>query len=227
MEIGLIGVGRMGRELARRLKDHVSLTAFDRDAASLAAVQNKLGISTAASISQLATLGTVILAVPDAEVINCVKELNESKVRVRVVNIATNVNQSALEQSAGQQVRCINVKFVAHAGEMALGIDPVIIVNEYPPDLAEMAKRIFAPVGKVVVGQADLVRFINRTAAEKALEAAVNIEESLHQGGVSEPEIVRSAIRHVAAGVLKAYADQDLGPFALDVVRSVRAKIKK
>ena len=66
MEIGLIGVGRMGRELARRLKDHVSLTAFDRDAASLAAVQNKLGISTAASISQLATLGTVILAVPDA-----------------------------------------------------------------------------------------------------------------------------------------------------------------
>jgi hypothetical protein len=44
---------------------------------------------------------------------------------------------------------------------------------------------------------------------------------------VNEPEIVKSAIRQVAAGVLKAYADQDLGPFARNIVRSVRAKTKK
>lgn len=31
MQVGLVGIGRMGRVLARRLKDHVELTVYDRD----------------------------------------------------------------------------------------------------------------------------------------------------------------------------------------------------
>ncbi len=227
MQVGLVGVGRFGKELARRLKDRVSLTVFDRDAASLTAAQRKLGISTASSIGELAGLGTVILAVPDSEVMDCIGEFNRLDVPLMVINVATNVRQSALEQVAGRHIRCISVKFVAHAGEMELGLDPVIVVNDSPAELAEAAKVIFATAGKVLVGKADLVCSINRVATEKALEAAVYIEEELRQAGVSDPELVKSAIRQVAAGVLKAYANQDLGPFARDIVRAVRAKMGK
>lgn len=227
MQVGLIGVGRMGRELARRLKDHVELTIFDHDAAFLATIQGELGIPAAGSIDELAAIGTVILAVPDPEVINCIKDFNQLKTPIAVINIATNVAQHVLDEAATPPVRCIGVKFVGHAGEMSLGLDPVVIVNSQPAELVPLAKEIFAPIGHLVVGKADIVSFINTTAAEKALEAAVYIEEGLRQQGVSDPDIVKSAIRQVAAGVLKAYADQDLGPFARNVVRAVRAKMKK
>ncbi len=227
MQVGIIGIGRMGRELARRLKNHVNLTIFDRDPAFLAGMQSELGLPSAGSIDELAALGTVILAVPDPEVINCIKDFNQLKTPVTIINIATNVAQHVLEETAVPPVRCINVKFVGHAGEMSLGLDPVVIVDSRPADLAPVAKEIFAAAGHVIVGKADIVSFINTTAAEKALEAAVYIEESLRQQNVTDPDIVKSAIRQVAAGVLKAYADQDLGPFARQIVRAVRAKMKK
>ncbi len=227
MQVGIIGVGRMGRELARRLKDHIELTIFDRDAAFLATVANEFAIPAAASIDEVAAVGTVILAVPDPEVINCIKDFNQRPAPLTVINIATNVAQHVLEEAAAPHVRCIGVKFVGHAGEMSLGLDPVVIVNERPAALVDTAKAIFGPVGQVVVGKADTVSAINTAAAEKALEAAVYIEEALRQQGITDPAIVKSAIRQVAAGVLKAYADQDLGPFARQIVRAVRAKFKR
>jgi len=227
MQVGLIGGGRMGRELARRLKDHVELTIFDRDAAFLATVQNELGIPAAGSIDELAAIGTVILAVPDPEVVNCIKDFNQLKTPITVINIATNVAQHVLEETAVPPVRCFGVKFVGQAGEMSLGLDPVIVIDSRPAGLVPVAREIFASVGHVIVGKADIVSLVNNAAAAKALEAAVHIEETLRQQGVDDPAIVKSAIRMVAAGVLKAYADQDLGPFARQIVRAVRAKMKK
>lgn len=227
MQVGLIGIGRMGRVLAKRLKDHVELTIYDRDPENMAATQRELGVRVASGLEDLAGLGAVILAVPDPEVINCIKDFNQLKTPMIIINIATNVAQHVLEATAAKHVRCIGVKFVGHAGEMALGLTPVIIVNDRPAELAEVAKEIFAPVGHVMVGKADVVSYINTSAAEKALEAAVNIEEGLKQHGVTDPEIIKSAIQQVAAGILKAYADQDLGPFARQVVRAVKAKLKK
>lgn len=227
MQVGLVGVGRMGRELARRLAARVDLTVYDRDPASLEAVCDELQINSAPSIEELAALGTVILAVPDLEVINCLKDFNQLKMPLVVINVATNVAQHVLEESAARHVRCIGVKFIGHAGEMTLGLDPVIIINERPAELVPLAQDIFSAVGPVVVGKADMVTSVNTLAAERALEAAVHIEESLLQQGVTSPDIVRSAIRQVAAGVLKAYADRDLGPFAREIVRAVRAKLKK
>jgi 3-hydroxyisobutyrate dehydrogenase-like beta-hydroxyacid dehydrogenase len=227
MQVGIIGVGRMGRELARRLKDHVELTVFDRDAAFLATVQNDLGLPAAGSIDELAAIGTVILAVPDPEVINCIKDFNQLKTPITVINIATNVAQHVLEETAVPPVRCIGVKFVGQAGEMALGLDPVVVIDSRPAELVPVAQAIFAAVGPVLVGKADIVSLVNNIAGEKALEAAVHIEENLRQQGVTDPAIVKSAIRMVAAGIMKAYADQNLGPFARQIVRAIRAKMKK
>lgn len=227
MQVGLIGVGRMGKELTRRLAGQLNLTVFDRDPALMAAACGNLPVGQAATIEDLAALGTVILAVPDPEVINCIKDFNQLKVPLVVINIATNVSRHVLAAAAGSQVRCIGVKFIGHAGEMSLGHDPVIIVDDWPAELVPLVEEIFRPVGMVIVGKADMVTEINAVAAEKALQAAVHIEEGLRRQGVTDPEMIRSAIGQVAAGVLKAYAHQDLGPFAREIVRAVKVKMKK
>jgi len=178
-------------------------------------------------MEDLAALGTVILAVPDQEVVNCIKDYNQLQVPLTVINVATNVAQHVLEETAARQVKCIGVKFVGHADSMALGLDPVIIINDHPVELVPVAESIFSAAGQVLIAKADVVSFINTTAAQKALEAAVHIEEELQNQGVKNPAIVNSAIRQVAAGIMKAYADQDLGPFARQIIRAIRARRKK
>ena len=86
--------------------------------------------------------------------------------------------------------------------------------------------EIFQVVGQVIVGRADIVHTINTIAAEKALEAAVGIEEALKEEHITEPTIIKSAIKQVAAGILKAYADEDMGPFAREIVQSVKNKMR-
>ncbi|BBB90866.1 MAG TPA: NAD(P)-binding domain-containing protein [Methylomusa anaerophila] len=227
MKFGLIGVGRMGKVLASRLSAHADVLIYDRDGVKLNEVADELGLMAANDLAEIASLGTVVLVVPDREVISCIKDFNLLKRPLHVINVATNVAQHVLEETAAKHVRCIGVKFVAHAREMALGSEPVIIVNEWPVELTMLAAEIFAPVGKIIIGQADQVSLINTKAVEMALTAAVEIEEALTKEHYYDPDIIKSAIRQVAAGALKGYADGDLGPFAREIVQAIRAKMKR
>lgn len=226
-EIGLIGVGRMGKVLSSKLVSQVKLKIFDRDESRLQAVAEELGIPTANSLEELAELGTIILVVPDREVINLIKDFNQMERNITVINVATNVARHVLATTALPQVKCIGAKFIAQAREIAMGAEPVIIVDDRPAELVPLVQEVFAPVGKIIIGNADVVTYINTQAAEKALTAAVLIEETLRCQPYVNSDVIKSAISQVAAGVLKAYADDDLGPFAREIVRAIRAKLRK
>jgi len=225
MRIGLIGVGRMGRILARLLAGNVELCLFDRNIEQMNQVATELNVATVNQLEDIVKMGTIILAVPDYEVVSCIKVFNQIKIPIQVINIATNVAQPILEQIAAAHVKCICIKFIGHADEMALGQRPVIIVNEFPADIVPEMIKIFQTIGHVLVGRADIVHFINNIAAEKALEAAVGIEEALKQQHITDPLIIKSSIKQVAAGILKAYADGNMGPFAREIVQSVKKKV--
>lgn len=227
MKIGLVGVGRMGRVLAKLLAGHVELCLFDRNLGEMNKLAVELNVTTVHNLEDIVKNETVILAVPDHEVVSCIKVFNQIKSPVRVINIATNVAQPMLEKMAAPHVKCICIKLIGHADEIGLGEKPVIIVNEFPADLVPEMVEIFQNVGQVLVGKADVVHFINTIAAEKALEAAVGIEESLKRQQITDPLIIKSAIRQVAAGILKAYADGNMGPFAREIVQSVKQKISR
>lgn len=227
MRIGLVGVGRMGRVLAGRMKEYAEVCLFDRDPERLAIVAQELELPVAAGIDELADVGTVILAVPDREVVSLIKDFNLIHKPLVIINLATNVAQMVLEETALKHVRCTGVKLIGHAGEIAMGQRPAIIVNDKPGDLVPIAQELFTPIGDIIVGKSDSVTAINTIAAQKALEAAVNIEETLISGGVTDSNVIKSAIRQVAAGILKAYTNDDLGPFAREIVRAIRAKLKR
>ena len=215
----------MGSVLATRLAGSWRLAIYDRNSHKAAAVAAATGAVVLSGLTEAAACGRVILAVPDKEVLSCLQEFNAIEQELVVFNVATNVPQTIVENAAASHIRCISVKIIGHAGEMALGFDPVIVVNEQPQSLTKVARQIFSAVGHVIVGQADQVTEINTVAAEKALEAAVRIEDELHRRGYEQTEVIQSAISQVAAGILKAYANDDLGPFAKEIVREVQSKM--
>lgn len=228
MKIGLVGIGRMGRVLAELLvKKQAELCIFDRNIDQMNLLAEKLNVSTAVNLEEIMNWEIVILAVPDREVVSCIKKFNVIEKPLMVINIATNVGQDMLNHMAAPHVKCICAKFVGHADEIALGHCPVIIVNQFPKELVEQTVEIFQLVGQVVIGDADLVYTINKIAAEKAIEAAIGIEDMLQQKNITEPAIIKSAIRQVAAGIMKAYADDNLGPFAREIVHSVKNRSRR
>jgi len=227
MGIGLVGVGRMGAVLAKRLAGHVELCLFDRNTERMNVVAEQLNVCTVNNLEDIVEMGTVILAVPDNEVVSCIKRFNQIKKPITVINIATNVSQHMVDKIADPHVKCICIKFIGHATEMALGHRPVILVNQFPADIVPQMVELFQIVGPVLVGKADIVHTINTIAAEKAIEAAVGIEEALKKQNITDEDIVKSAIRQVAAGILKAYTDGNMGPFARKIVESVKSKIAK
>ncbi|VBB06896.1 Hypothetical protein LUCI_2136 [Lucifera butyrica] len=227
MQVGLIGIGRMGKALIPGLAEQFELWIYDRDPANMETVAEKYPVFIAKDLAQIAESGVVILVVPDREVVSCLKELNQIKKPVVVINAATNVARYTLQEMAAGHVKCIGAKFVGQAGEIVLGQKPVIIIDDQPADLVPLVKEIFAGIGPIVVGKADMVTYINTVAAEAVLEAAVRMEESLRYRGITEPVVIQTAIRQVGAGILKAYADNDLGPFAREIVRAIRARINK
>lgn len=221
MRVGLIGLGRMGQVLAEKLQGKVDLVLYDRVIERVEALAADSS-SVARSMADFKERDIIILAVPDAEVLGCVRELNALKTPLVVVNIATNVTQASLEQTAEKPLECIGVKIIGQAKQMALGERPFIIADDSKPQLLPKVTELFQHVGEVSSGSSDQVAMINTLAAKAVLEACVAIERALVLQGITNPAIIKSAISQVGAGTMNAYANGDLGPFARDIVAAIR-----
>jgi pyrroline-5-carboxylate reductase len=221
MKVGIIGTGRMGKILAQRMAAQHEVYLYDADSAAACQLAGQLQVGAACSLADLEA-ATVVLAVPDAAVKGCIEELQQQGKPRNVFSVATNISREILAGMAGPTLQCLNVKIIGHAGEMSRGARPVIVADNIDPQLAELACQLFAPVGTVLVAEADLVKTINSVATEEALKAAVAIEQALCAAGIDDPAMITGALSVVAPGVLKAYAEDDLGPFARGIVCALR-----
>ena len=211
----------MGRILAERMATQHEVSLYDADSEAACRLAGQLQVGAACSLAEL-DAATVVLAVPDAAVKGCIEELQRQGETRHVFSVATNISREILAEMAGPTLQCLNVKIIGHAGEMSRGARPVIVADNIDPQLAELACQLFAPVGTVLVAEADLVKTINSLATQEALKAAVAIEQALCAAGIDDPTMIGGALSQVAPGVLKAYAEDDLGPFARGIVCALR-----
>lgn len=223
MKIGIIGAGRMGKILAQRLSAEYQVVMFDSEGAALHAAMRTLNIESVTMIGNL-DVECCILAVPDFAVELCMLELAQASKQMDVFCIATNCSRERIVAWSTDNLRGLNVKIIGHAGEMGRGAIPVVVVDQGAPDIVEAAKRIFKHIGIVIVGDADKVITVNTLATEEALRTAVALEDALCAVGIDNADMIRCAISHVAPGVMRAYAEDDLGPFARGIVSRLRDK---
>jgi pyrroline-5-carboxylate reductase len=221
MKAGIIGAGRMGKRLAQRLSGRHEVFLYDADPAAAQAAAQALGLRAASDLAEEAA-DALVLVVPDMAVKPCIEMLLAQQATAMVFNVATNISREMLAEMAGASLRALNVKLIGHAGEMGCGAQPVIVVDEADPALAAVAAELFAPVGSVVLANADVVQTINVIATEQALKAAVMLEQALRTAGIENWEMIHGALSVVAPGVIKAYAEDDLGPFARRIIAALR-----
>lgn len=221
MKIAVLGTGRMGQVLAERLKCKHQVKLFDADGQTLSKACGLLELPACENLAEV-DVDAFILAVPDTEVSACFALLSQRKKPAVVFSVATNVSREQLNKMVSPQVQGHNVKIIGHAGEMARGANPLIVIDQGEAELVALAVEIFATVGKTMTADADAVGTINSIATTEALKAAVSLERALCESGIDDPEILRCAVSHVAPGVMRAFAEDDLGPFARGIVCRLR-----
>lgn len=65
------------------------------------------------------------------------KEFNQIQTPIVIINFYCNKYraQYKIEEMAASHVKCISIKFIGQADEMALGQRPVIMINESPAEI--------------------------------------------------------------------------------------------
>ena len=221
MRITVVGAGRMGKILAAAMAVGNEVALYDADRDRAARLAGSLKLQALATMTETAA-DAVVLAVPDKAIAPCVAELVKTGKSWNVFSVATNISREMLAAMACGEVRCLNVKIIGHAGEMSRGSRPVLVIDRGEVAMIELAQRLFAAVGVLTVGEADQVQRINSVATAEALRAAVAVESTLQKEGITDPAVIRGALSQVAPGVLRAYAEDDLGPFAREIVAKIR-----
>ena len=221
MKITVVGSGRMGKILAAAMSGGNEVALYDADRENALRVAEPLRLRVLSRLTE-AVADAVVLAVPDKVVAACVAELAATGRAWNVFSVATNISREMLAGMASKDVHCLNVKIIGHAGEMSRGSRAVLVIDQGEANLVELARQVFATVGALVVGEADQVQRINNAATESALRAAVALEHALGEAGIADPVMIRGALSQVAPGVLRAYAEDDLGPFAREIVDKIR-----
>lgn len=222
MKVGVIGTGRMGRILSERMTKVHEVTLLDADGEAAKAAAAALGVRSVQTLAEL-DVEAVVAAVPDSAVESCVKAWRAAGKAAPLFSVATNISREMLAEFDAGAHLCLNVKIIGHAGEMSHGAQPILIVDDQDLGLVETARAVFAPVGEVVTGEADRVKQINSLITEAALKAGVEMEAGLRGIGVMDERIIRAALSIVGTGVLRAYAEDDLGPFARGIVNALRS----
>ena len=223
MRVGIVGTGRMGKILAARMAAEHEVILYDTDVSSARKEAETLNLKAVPLLNDL-KVDAVVLAIPDNAIGGCIAELSKIRRKWNIFSVATNISREMLAEFSGEKLHCLNVKIIGHAGEMGRGAKPVIVIDGSNAEMVRLAQQIFSTVGTTVVGEADQVKQINSVATAEALKAAVAIEQTLETAGIKNLDMIQGALLQVATGVIRAYAEDDLGSFAKQIVKTLRGK---
>ena len=187
--IGFVGVGRMGANMARRLKDvggHVT-AVYDVDAERAASLSEEIGAECAEAPSRVAELATVIFTVvsDDADMrgifsVNDPASLlahAKGRIFVNCATISPDVHidvETLVEQRGGQSLEACMASSIPQAREGTL-----YLMCGGKPESFERAK----PVLKLLCAN---LRFIGQAGQAARVKALVNMVMNINTAGLAE-----------------------------------------
>ncbi len=212
----------MGEILAESISKNHLVTIYDQDEEKGRQAARRAGCRHGRPADVLPAAEVVILALPPAGTAPALASISSLlRSDAVVINIATTVGKEDLRPLLKGPVHLVGAKIVGHYREMRER--PAILVDADTGKGREAAFNLFSDLGDVVPGDERLVQLINTVATREAFRSAVRIEDQLREAGIG-PDLIKSALRVVAAGSIKSYAEGDTGPFAMELLKEIRSQ---
>lgn len=220
LTVMIFGAGRMGDIVTGSIckKNHVVI--YDQDEKKGREIAEKYGCRYGFPEKELPKMKVIVLALPPAVTVSALSSLRQwIQPETVVINIATTIGKDLLRLVVPHHCHWVGAKIVGHYREMREM--PAIIVDADTDYGRDVAANLFSGLGNVIFGDEQIVSYINTLATQEAFRCAVQIENQLMKAGIS-PELIKSALKVVAAGSIKSYAEGDIGPFAQELLKEIR-----
>ena len=220
--VAIIGTGRMGSLIARKIYSHYNMILIDKDLRQCGLLAKETAGLATSEYSALSLSDYIIIALPATVIPEVIQKIKSFVVKEHIlINISTDTEKPVFESLKGL-CKLTSAKIIGHAQHMATTDElPLIIIDGEDPDTSNKTANIFAKLGTVCFGDEKTVKNINNIASEEGIKAALSIKKRLEETDVPS-EYISFAIRNVACGTMNAYALGDGGPFAQKIIKKLK-----
>jgi pyrroline-5-carboxylate reductase len=195
--IGIAGLGNMGRRIAKAADAHASVVGYDIADSCMKDVCGQ-SIEQAKNVERLLEQDMIILALPGGEVLTFLQKYCSLSAALWV-NMSTFVTRKQMNDVLGHDT-CISCKIIGHSdvlmenGRPTFILDPGKHVSSCDLDMVQI---ILENCGDVVFDDEKKYSNVNLWAAEAAMKAVSELVMKLE--GFPK-EVVRSAVHQVLVG---------------------------
>lgn len=200
--VGVVGVGRLGRVVARKLCARHDVLVYDvAEQALRATVEDAAGRIAVASFEVIASRASHVLFCTQApETLELLRRASELElIRPLYVSLVTRLSEREMrDREIAPRLRVASAKVVGQFKAIEAGLPALFVVSD-----AEQvnALELLGCMGSVVVGPEQHVSVVNRTATRAALEVAERFLDGMGQLDVPA-EMAMAALRNVLVGTL-------------------------
>lgn len=224
--LAIIGTGRMGSLIARKLQSNYNLILIDKDLRKCGLLAKEVSALATADYSFLSYADYIITALPAQAFQKAIPDIKAYVAQHQVlINISTDTEMVTFEPLKGL-CKLASAKIIGHAQHITTtGELPLILVDGEDSSVRYKTAEVFSKIGTVCFGDEKIVKKINNIASEEGIKAALNIKKRLEKANVPS-EYISFAIRNVACGTMNAFALGDAGPFVQKIIQRLTANEK-
>ena len=225
--IAVVGAGRMGSVVAGQLPDSTKKIIIDIDPEKASRLAETVGGMPSDSLESANKADLVAVVLPTPVVNETVEKLlNVVQKGTIILNMATTAHIDSAFLKNKKEIWIVDAKIIGHAMSISRGEPGIVVVECDVASRFDFIREQLSGFHKVMRGDAGLVERINKIGSTEGIKAAVKVRKKLSELDVPE-EWMHVAIRTVCAGTMKSFTENDLGHFALELVKRIENEMVK
>lgn len=225
-KVAIVGTGRMGEAIATHIYSDVELTLLNRGSKQGKELAQTLHAHYSTDFSVLNQVDVILCCVPQGMTDKVIRKASRyASTGTIIINCSTKAWIKDEVKKEHHQLHYVEAKIIGHAGSIKAG-KRAYVIAEADEDVRDNVTDIFSPLAEVVFDDPALVEKLNKVATEVGIKAAVQLDQQVRDKKLS-PEIKQILLENVCAGVMSAYARDDLGHFAKQIVEDLNSKEPK
>ena len=225
--MAIVGAGRMGSVVAGQLPKSTHKIIIDIDSEKASRLAETVGGMPSDSLESANKADLVAVVLPTPVVNETVEKLlNVVQKGTIILNMVTTAHIDSAFLKNKKEIWIVDAKIIGHAMSISRGEPGIVVVDCDDASRFDFIREQLPGFHKVVRGDAGLVEKINKIGSTEGIKAAVKVRKKLSELDVPE-EWMHVAIRTVCAGTMKSFTENDLGHFALELVKRIEKEMVK
>lgn len=222
MNVGVLGCGKMGSVVAKKLPDDVNKIIVDRNQEKLEALSKSIDCKYSTSIDILADADIVAVILPESGVNKNVESICEiAKDKAIILNMSTNGAVDDLIKQKYKSINIVETKIIGQSSMIEKFKAPsAIVIGSEDEDIVEKIKYIFKDFSYVESGDVEKVPLAVQTATRQAIVTCMDLKEKLNALDV-DTSWQEALFKCVLNGTIGSFMDDTLGPFARKIVKEI------